>query len=75
MVRKRERVMGKCEGCGGKVNPKQAGTGKRIEGYVEVRGGGGAHGVIKMSEPKGFVCPTCLAALRRDISTSQGHLL
>lgn len=65
-----------CEECGKKMNSKQPGTGKRIEGYVEVRGGqGGAHGVIKMSEPKGFVCALCLAALRRNISTAQGNLL
>lgn len=66
---------GTCEDCGSYIIETQApGVGKRVEGWVLNRKGGGANQLISMSEPRGFSCKSCMALRRAGIHVHQPSL-
>lgn len=64
-----------CEYCGVEVRPSTPGVWREVTGWVEQRGGGGAHGVHAQLETGRYACPNCMALQRRGISPTQGAML
>jgi hypothetical protein len=63
-----------CTFCGEPVNPVVAGVFRRVEGWVETRKGGGAHGVTFKKELGDYAHKVCIDLERKGVGSEQTSL-
>lgn len=61
-----------CSLCGEEVNSDAYGIFRKVEGWVQTRQQGGAHGVTFRKELHEYAHEVCVSMQRKDINANQG---
>jgi hypothetical protein len=64
-----------CLHCGREIRPDHPGVWREVLGWVQMRQGGGAHGVTAQEPTGRYGCQPCMELIKRGISVEQGTLM